>query len=190
VGAGRPEDRRTRGAGRHARRRTPQLTTSRPGLILITGKGFASRVTEADLAARGTILLRPARKDEIARHGAPLLKSVRQLIESVNNTLKGQLDLEAHGGPTFEEVAIRVAQRILAMAAALCHNNKPDSRSPGPLSPMTVNSDWPRQDGLIWPRGWRSGLSWWGSGAQFCDEVPGNASFQMRILASGCGDGV
>ena len=48
----------------------------------------------------------------------------RQLIESVNDTLKGQLDLEAHGGRTFEGVAIRVAQRILAMAAAIWHNNK------------------------------------------------------------------
>jgi len=102
----------------------PQLAISRPGLILITDKGFAGRVTEADLAARGTILLRPARKDETARHGQPLLKSVRQLIESVNDTLKGQLDLEAHGGRTFEGVTIRVAQRILAMTAAIWHNNK------------------------------------------------------------------
>jgi len=102
----------------------PQLATSPPGLVLITDKGFSGRVTEADLAARGTILLRPARKDEIARHGEPVLKSVRQLIESVNDTLKGQLDLEAHGGRTFEGVAIRVAQRILAMAAAIWHNNK------------------------------------------------------------------
>jgi Transposase DDE domain len=102
----------------------PQLTTSRPGLILITDKGFAGRVTEADLAARGTIQLRPARKNETTRHSEPLLKSVRQLIESVNDTLKGQLDLEAHGGRTFEGVTIRVAQRILAMAAAIWHNNK------------------------------------------------------------------
>ncbi len=35
---------------------------------------------------------------------------------SVNDTLKGQLDLEAHGGRTLDGVAIRVAQRILAMA--------------------------------------------------------------------------
>jgi len=76
------------------------------------------------LAACGITLLRPARKDETARHGEPLLKSVRQLIESVNDTLKGQLDLEAHGGRTFDGVAIRVAQRILAMAAAIWHNNK------------------------------------------------------------------
>ena len=102
----------------------PQLAAARPGLVLITDKGFAGRETEADLAARGITLLRPSRKDEAARHGEPLLKSIRQLIESVNDTLKGQLDLESHGGRTFEGVAIRIAQRILAMAAAIWHNNK------------------------------------------------------------------
>ena len=53
-----------------------------------------------------------------------MLKKVRQLIEPVNDTLKGQLDLEQHGGRTFEGVAIRVAQRILALAAGIWHNNK------------------------------------------------------------------
>jgi hypothetical protein len=53
-----------------------------------------------------------------------VLKKVRQLIESVNDTLKGQLDLEEHGGRTFEGVAVRVAQRVLAMAAGIWHNNK------------------------------------------------------------------
>jgi hypothetical protein len=96
----------------------PDLAAARPGLTLITDKGFAGRQTETDLAAAGVTLLRPSRKDEAARHGEPLLKTVRQLIESVN-TLKGQLDLEAHGGRTFEGVAIRVAQRVLAMAAAI-----------------------------------------------------------------------
>ncbi|CAI7973848.1 hypothetical protein FRAHR75_1170003 [Frankia sp. Hr75.2] len=52
------------------------------------------------------------------------VKKVRQLIESVNDTLKGQLDLEGHGGRTFEGVAVRVAQRLLAMAAAIWHNNQ------------------------------------------------------------------
>ncbi|MGO8882527.1 MAG: IS982 family transposase [Streptosporangiaceae bacterium] len=102
----------------------PQLAAGRPGLTLITDKGFAGQETEASLAARGITLLRPSRKDEQARHGETLLKAVRQLIESVSDTLKGQLDLEAHGGRTFEGVAIRVAQRILAMAAAIWHNNK------------------------------------------------------------------
>jgi hypothetical protein len=101
-----------------------ELVTARPGLILMTDKGFSGRETEADLAGCGTTLLRPPRKDETTRHGEPLLKTIRQLIESVNDTLKGQLDLEAHGGRTFEGVAIRIAQRILAMAAAIWHNNK------------------------------------------------------------------
>jgi hypothetical protein len=69
----------------------PQLAAARPGLALITDKGFAGRETEADLAARGITLLRPSRKDEATRHSKPLLKAIRQLIESVNDTLKGQL---------------------------------------------------------------------------------------------------
>ncbi|MFF1847521.1 hypothetical protein ACFVW9_38375 [Streptomyces sp. NPDC058217] len=44
-----------------------------------------------------------------------MLKKVRQLIESVNDTLKGQLDLEDPGGRSCAGGAIRVAQRILAM---------------------------------------------------------------------------
>jgi hypothetical protein len=51
-----------------------------------------------------------------------MLKKVRQLIESVNDTLKGQLDLEQHGARTNEGVAVRVAQRVLALATAIWHN--------------------------------------------------------------------
>ncbi len=47
---------------------------------------------------------------------------MRQLIESVNDTLKGQLGLEQHGGRTIEGVGVRVAQRILALACAIWHN--------------------------------------------------------------------
>jgi hypothetical protein len=68
-------------------------------------------------------MLRPSRKDEKVRYGEPMLKKVRQLIESVNDTLKGQLDLEGHVGRSFQGVAIRIAQRVLAMAAAIWHNN-------------------------------------------------------------------
>jgi hypothetical protein len=54
-------------------------------------------------------LLRPSKKNEKARLGEGELKAIRQLIESVNDTLKGQLDLERHGGRTCECVAVRVA---------------------------------------------------------------------------------
>jgi Transposase DDE domain len=112
--------------------REPHLARDRPGLLLIADKGFASKEFEADLARQGVTLLRPSFKREKSRPGEPLLKSVRQLIESVNDTLKGQLGLEQHGGRTFEGVAIRVAQRVLAMAAAIWHNHQtgaPTTRS-------------------------------------------------------------
>ncbi|GAA2807754.1 hypothetical protein GCM10010505_37500 [Kitasatospora aburaviensis] len=80
------------------------------------------------------VLLGPAPVPDLQGHrsGEPRLKKVRQLIESVNDTLKGQLDLEQHGGRTIEGVAIRVARRILALATGIWHNNRigaPDTRS-------------------------------------------------------------
>ena len=100
------------------------LVARREGILLITDKGFASRPFEEDLVTQGIELLRPSLKREKKRNGEPVLKKVRQLIESVNDTLKGQLNLENHGGRSYAGVAIRVAQRILAMAAAIWHNNK------------------------------------------------------------------
>ncbi|MET8438068.1 IS982 family transposase [Streptomyces sp900116325] len=99
------------------------LVAVREGIVLISDKGFASKPFEKALAEQGIELLRPSRKREKQRYGEPMLKKVRQLIESVNDTLKGQLDLEQHGGRSFDGGAIRVAQRILAMAAAIWHNN-------------------------------------------------------------------
>ena len=68
----------------------------------------------------GVLLVRPDRKDEKRRYGN--LAGMRQWIESVNDTLKGQLDLERHGGRTGAGVYARVAQRLLALAAAIWHN--------------------------------------------------------------------
>jgi hypothetical protein len=92
-------------------------------ILLISDKGLAGREFEQLLAGYSITLLRPSRADEQTRYGEPMLKKVRQLIESVNDTLKGQLDLERHGGRSYAGVAIRVAQRILAMATAIWHNN-------------------------------------------------------------------
>ena len=54
--------------------------------------------------------------------GQELLAPIRQLIESVYDTLKGQLDLELHGGRSLTGVTARVAQRILALTVAIWHN--------------------------------------------------------------------
>jgi hypothetical protein len=100
------------------------VLAGRQGILLISDKGFAGKDIERFLAEQGIELLRPARKREKARYGQALLKKVRQLIESVNDTMKGQLDLELHGGRSWQGIAVRVAQRILAMAAAIWHNHK------------------------------------------------------------------
>ena len=102
----------------------PGLLAERPGLVLLVDKGYRDTQTEAILAAQGVTVLRPAYKGEAPRPGHGLFKPLRQLIESVNDTLKGQLDLERHGGRTIEGVTVRVLQRLLALAAAIWHNHK------------------------------------------------------------------
>ncbi len=68
-------------------------------------------------------LLRPARAGEPEPAGAPLFRPLRQTIESINQTFKGQLDLERHGGRTPAGVPVRVLQRIRALTAAIWHND-------------------------------------------------------------------
>lgn len=92
----------------------------RTGQVLLADKGFAGRQFKAHTEQMGLRLLRPDRKDETYRNGN--LGGVRQWIESVNQTLKGQLGLEHHGGRTTVGVFTRVAQRLLAMAAGIWHN--------------------------------------------------------------------
>jgi hypothetical protein len=53
-----------------------------------------------------------------------LFTPLRQTIESINQTFKGHLDLERHGGRTPAGVMIRVLQRVLALTAAIWHNDK------------------------------------------------------------------
>jgi len=100
------------------------LVADRPGLALLADKNYYGREFEHRLAATGIPLLRPARSGEPERAGTPLFKPLRQLIESVNQTLKAQLDLERHGGRTPTGVTVRVLQRLLALTAAIWHNDK------------------------------------------------------------------
>ena len=102
----------------------PGLVAGRPGQMLIADKNYYGASFEAALAGAGLRLLRPARKGEPERPGARFFKPLRQVIESVNQTFKGQLDLERHGGRTPAGVMVRVLQRILALTAAIWHNDK------------------------------------------------------------------
>ena len=95
----------------------------RAGQTVIGDKGYYGRDFEAALAGAGFTLLRPARKGEPEPAGRQYFKPLRQVIESVNDTLKGQLDLEQHGGRTVDGVTVRILQRILALTAAIWHND-------------------------------------------------------------------
>jgi len=99
------------------------LLAARPGQTVIADKGYASAEFETFLTEQGATLLRPARANEAPRPGARFLRPLRQLIEAVNDTLKGQLDLERHGGRTHAGVTARVCQRLLALTAAIWHNH-------------------------------------------------------------------
>jgi hypothetical protein len=100
------------------------VADAHPGQTVIGDKNYFGRHFEADLTERNLALLRPARKGEARRAGQNLFRPLRQVIESVNWTFKGQLDLERHGGRTPEGIIARVLTRILALTAAIWHNDK------------------------------------------------------------------
>ena len=105
---------------------TPTRTcSSHPSRSKVDGRQELLRHAIRSRARRRRIeLLRPARKGEKPRPDQQYFKPLRQVIESINDTLKSQLDLERHGGRTIAGVASRVLQRILALTAAIWHNDQ------------------------------------------------------------------
>jgi hypothetical protein len=77
----------------------PTLTGQRPGQTLIAGRHYCGAAFEAELASRQIRLLRPARKAKPERASVRLFRPLRQTIESIDQALKGRLDLERHGAP-------------------------------------------------------------------------------------------
>jgi hypothetical protein len=102
----------------------PTLVADRPGQILIGDKNYFGHQFEAELVDAGLHLLRPARKGESERAGSQFFKPLRQHVESIFDTYKGQLDLEQHGGRTPAGVIVRVLQRILALTTTIWHNDR------------------------------------------------------------------
>jgi hypothetical protein len=90
------------------------------GTIILADKGLAGRAFHQHIGALGAYLVRPDRTDEPYRFGS--LGGMRQWIESIISTLKEQLGLEQHRGRTLGGVFVRVAQRVLALAAAVWLN--------------------------------------------------------------------
>lgn len=90
------------------------------GEIIVSDKGFAGVEFERTVAELDATLVRPDRRDEQPRFGK--LGGIRQWIESINDTLKGQLSLEHHGAHIPAGVWARICQRILALAAGVWHS--------------------------------------------------------------------
>ena len=106
----------------------PDLLDRRPGQVIMADKGYRSGELDTFLAEHRATFIRPATPGEHPRPGARFLKPLRQTIESVNDTLKGQLDLEHHGGRTKAGVIVRVLQRLLALTTAIWHNDRIGAR--------------------------------------------------------------
>lgn len=108
----------------------------RSGQTLMADKGYRSASFEAELNNVGITLIRPTFGTDKPRPHQRFLRPFRQIIESVNQTLKAQLDLERHGGRTKPGVCARVLQRLLALTAAIWHNET--TERPGPARSLTA----------------------------------------------------
>jgi IS5 family transposase len=99
------------------------LLTGTPSEIVIADKAFWGRGRRDRLAADGIRLLTPDKTRSaanLARERA--LASTRLVIESVFANLKGQMRLEHHLAKTPAGLAVRVAQRILALTIGILLN--------------------------------------------------------------------
>lgn len=88
--------------------------------VVIGDKGFAGEEFDEIVRSLAGAFLRPDRRDEQPRNGS--LGVIRQWIESIIDTAKGQLSLERHGARTLDGVWARVCQRVLALAIGVWHN--------------------------------------------------------------------
>jgi len=99
------------------------LLTGTPAEVVVADKGFWGRDYRERLAADGVALLTPDKtrtEANVGREGA--LASTRLVIESVFANLKGQMRLEQHHAKTPAGLAVRIAQRILALTIGMLLN--------------------------------------------------------------------
>ncbi|HZD87807.1 MAG TPA: IS982 family transposase [Gaiellaceae bacterium] len=99
------------------------LLTGTPSEVVVADKGFWGRAYSRRLAAEGTTLLTPDRTRTAANLDRErALASTRLVIESVFSNLKGQMRLEQHLARTPAGLAVRIAQRILALTIGMLLN--------------------------------------------------------------------
>jgi Transposase DDE domain len=94
----------------------------RGGEALVTDKGYAGAEFELAVEGMDAKLLRPARKNE--PDNGLHLSTIRQRIESIFWTCKDLLTLERHRARTIENLAVRIATRLLTLAACVALNHR------------------------------------------------------------------
>ncbi|MDQ6750066.1 MAG: transposase [Actinomycetota bacterium] len=96
--------------------------TLRGGEAIVCDKGYAGREFAAAVESIGAVVLRPARRDE--PDNGIRLSWIRQRIESVFWTCKDLLTLERHGARTIDNLRVRIATRLLTLAACIALNHQ------------------------------------------------------------------
>jgi hypothetical protein len=110
-------------ANEHEYEPLADLLTGTPAEIVIADKGFWGRGYRERLAADGVTLLTPDKTRTAANAARErALTSTRLVIESVFANLKGQMRLEQHLAKTPSGLAVRIAQRILALTIGILLN--------------------------------------------------------------------
>jgi Transposase DDE domain len=110
-------------ASEHEYEPLADLLTGTPAAVVVADKGFWGRGYHDRLAAEGVTLLTPAKTRTTANLDRErALVSTRLVIESVFANLKGQMRLERHLAKTPAGLAVRIAQRILALTLGMLLN--------------------------------------------------------------------
>jgi hypothetical protein len=99
------------------------LLSGTPAEVVVADKGFWGESFKNRLLADGVRLLTPDKTRTAANLGFErALASTRLVIESVFSNLKGQMRLERHLARTLAGLALRIAQRILALTVGILLN--------------------------------------------------------------------
>ena len=99
------------------------LLTGVPAELVLADKGLWGRGYQARLATSGTELLTPAKQRTSGNEARERrLASTRLAIQSVFANLKAQMRLERHLAKTPAGLALRIAQRLLALTLGILLN--------------------------------------------------------------------
>jgi IS5 family transposase len=110
-------------ANEHEYEPLADLLTGTPTQVVLADKGFWGRGYRERLAADSVTLVTPAKSRTAATADRErALASSRLVIESVFANLKGQMRLEQHLAKTPAGLAVRIAQRILALTLGILLN--------------------------------------------------------------------